>query len=148
VVSPQFLKAPANVMTQWLVNKDECPPDFELADSCVLTDMTQEGAVVNCKHQDLLAEEIQAHLEAGKVVTRLALEWNEHLALVLDNELVIRRLQVLDFIQEQINDANAETPSQRFDTDFGIMNLELASLIKRLIEVFGGEDEAAYAKMR
>jgi recombination associated protein RdgC len=148
VVSPQLLKAPANVMTQWLINQKECPSDFELADSCVLTDMTQEGAVVNCKHQDLLAEEIQAHLEAGKVVTRLALEWNDRLALVLDNELVVRRLQVLDLIQEQINEANTETPSQRFDTEFAIMNLELASLVKKLFEVFGGEDETAYAKMR
>ncbi|RKZ86874.1 MAG: recombination-associated protein RdgC [Candidatus Parabeggiatoa sp. nov. 1] len=145
VVPIKVQQAPANVMTQWLVKENECPADFELADACVLAD--QEGAVVNCKRQDLLAEEIHGHLEAGKVVTRLAFEWNERLALVLDDELVIRRLQALDLIQAQINDASAETPVQRFDADFTVMTLELAALIKRLFEVFGGEDEAAYAKM-
>ncbi len=145
VVPPKMQQAPANVMTQWLVNQNHCPPDFELADACVLTD--QEGAVVNCKRQDLLAEEIQGHLDAGKLVTRLALEWNEHLGLILDDELVLRRLQILDLVQAQLNDANAETPAQRFDADFAIMTLEFSALTKRVFEVFGGEDEAAYAKM-
>ncbi len=146
VVPPKVQQAPANVMTQWLVNQDQCPTDIELADACVLTD--QEGAVVNCKRQDLLAEEIQGHLEAGKLVTRLALEWHERLGLILDDELVIRRLQALDLIQAQLNDANTETPEQRFDADFAILTLELAPFVKRLFEIFGGEDEAAYAKMK
>ena len=145
VVSPVVQQSPANVMTQWLIKPDECPPDFELADACVLMD--QEGAVVNCKRQDLLAEEIHAHLEAGKLVTRLAFEWNERLGLVLDNELVIRRLQLLDLIQAEINEAEIETPAQRFDSDFAIMTLEIAALIERLFVVFGGEDEVAYAKI-
>lgn len=145
VVPPKLQQAPAKVMTQWLVNQNHCPADMELADACVLTD--QEGAVVNCKRQDLLAEEIQGHLEAGKLVTRLALEWHERLGLIVDDELVIRRLQTLDLIQTQINDVDAETPEQRFDADFAIMSLELAALTKRLFEIFGGEDEAAYEKM-
>jgi recombination associated protein RdgC len=146
VVPPKVQQAPANVMTQWLVEQNKCPADFELADACVLTD--QEGAVVNCKRQDLLAEEIQGHLEAGKLATRLALEWNERFGLILDDGLVIRRLQTLDLIQAQLNDGNVETPAQRFDADFVIMSLELAPFIKRLFDVFGGEDEAAYAKMK
>jgi recombination associated protein RdgC len=148
VVSPQLQKVPTNVMTQWLVNQDHSPPDFELADACVLTDLNQEGAVVNCKRQDLLAEEIHAHLEAGKVVTRLALEWNERLGIVLDNELLIRRIQTLDLLQADSNDSELETPEQKFEADFAMMTVEFAALMTRIFEVFGGEDEAAYAKMR
>ncbi|RKZ75241.1 MAG: recombination-associated protein RdgC [Gammaproteobacteria bacterium] len=146
VVPLQVQKSPANVMTQWLVKENDCPADFELSDACVLTD--QEGAVVNCKRQDLLASEIHGHLQAGKLVTRLALEWDERLGLVLDNDLVIRRLQILDLIEAKINDANAETAIQLFEADFSIMTSELAILIKKLFKEFGGEDEAAYAKMR
>ncbi|MDM8558994.1 recombination-associated protein RdgC [Candidatus Parabeggiatoa sp. HSG14] len=146
VVPPQIQQSPARIMTQWLIKENDCPIDLDLADACVLTD--QEGAVVNCKRQDLLAEEIQGHLDAGKLVTRLALEWNDRLGLILDDELVIRRLHLLDLIQAQLNDANTETPAQRFDAEFAIMTGELASLIKRLFEVFGGENEEAYAKMR
>lgn len=146
VVLPQVQSTPAKVMTQWLIKENECPSDFDLADACILAD--QEGAVVNCKRQDLLAEEIHGHLEAGKLVTRLALEWNDRLGFILDDELVIRRLQLLDLVQAQLNDTSTETPTQRFEADFAIMTLELAALIKRLFEVFGGENEAAYEKMR
>jgi recombination associated protein RdgC len=146
VVVPKLQQHLGTVMTQWLINQNHCPPDIELADACVLMD--QDGAVVNCKRQDLLAQEMHGHLTAGKSVKRLAIEWNERLAFILDDELVIRRLQLLDLVQAQLNDAEIETPSQRFDADFSIMTLELAALIKRLLEVFGGEDEAAYAKMR
>ncbi len=146
VVAPKMQQKIDNVMTQWLINQNHCPADIELADACVLTD--QEGAVVNCKRQDLLAEEMHGHLTAGKSVKRLALEWNDRLAFILDDELVIRRLQLLDLVQAQLNDTESETSTQRFDADFSIMTLELAALIKRLLEIFGGEDEAAYAKMR
>lgn len=146
VVPPKVRQSPAPVMTKWLLNPNHCPAALELADSCVLTD--QDGAVVNCKRQDLLAEEIQGHLEAGKLVTRLALEWNERLGFILDDELVIRRLQALDLVQAQFNDANVETAAQRFDSDFAILSLELAPFIRSLFEIFGGEDEAVYDGMR
>lgn len=146
VVPIQVQQSPAKVMTQWLVKENECPFDFELADACVLAD--EDGAVVNCKRQDLLAKEIHGHLEAGKLVTRLAIEWDKRLSLVLDNELVIRRLQILDLVQIQLNETGAETASQKFEADFAIMTKELTVLIKKLFEVFGGEDETVYASMR
>jgi recombination associated protein RdgC len=148
VTLPTLQDSPAHVMTQWLNEPANCPSDFQLADACELMDTSIEGAVVNCKRQDLLAEEIHAHLEAGKLVTRLALKWNERLGLVVDDELVIRRLQFLDLIQEQAQEATTESRAQRFDADFAIMTGELAAVIKRLIEVFGGEDEKAYEKMK
>ncbi|MCK5717503.1 MAG: recombination-associated protein RdgC [Thiomargarita sp.] len=146
VVFPIVRENPATVMTKWLVNQNHCPADFELADACVLAD--PDGAIVHCKRQDLLAEEMQGHLEAGKLVQRLSIEWNDRLSLILDNQLIIRRFQALDLIQTQLDDVNPETPEQRFDADFAILNLELVPFIKRLFEVFGGEDEEAYAKMR
>lgn len=148
VTPPKLQDSPARVMTQWLTDSDSCPTDFELADACELVDSSVEGAVVNCKRQDLLAEEIQAHLEAGKLVTRLALKWNSRIGLVIDDEFVMRHLQFLDAIQEQVSDISVETNSQRFDADFAIMTGELATLINRCLEVFGGEDEKAYEKMR
>ncbi len=147
VVSPKMKNNPAQTMTQWLIKENQCPAIFELADACVLTDISEEGAVVNCKRQDLFAEEMQGHLAAGKLVTRLALEWNQRFNLILDDELVIRRLQFSDLIQTQLDDNNAETKAQQFDADFIIMNSELVPFIKSLFEVFGGEDEETYEKM-
>ncbi len=144
IVSPKLQNSPITIMTRWLLNDKELPPDFELADACVLMDHSQEGAVVNCKRQNLQAKEIQGHLQAGKLVNRLAITWNERLAFLLDDELVIRRLQFLNIASESVDEMSSETPAQRFDTDFALMTLELATFINRLFQVFGGEDEAAY----
>ncbi|MCK5720477.1 MAG: recombination-associated protein RdgC [Thiomargarita sp.] len=146
VTSPKMQKLPAQVMTQWLVNESECPPDFELGNACILSDKDHEGAIVNCKRQDLLAEEMQGHLEADKQVTRVALEWQDRLSFTLDDELVIRQLKPLDLIDSERDESGEETPEQRFDSDFAMMTLELANLIKRIFELFGGEDTAYYDK--
>ena len=148
IVSPKLQNSPMTVMTRWLLKDNELPPDFELADACILTDNAQEGAVVNCKRQDLQAKEIYGHLTAGKLVTRLAVEWQQRLALIIDDELVIRRLQFLDIVQTASDDAPNESLTQRFDADFVLMTAELATFIQRLFQIFGGEDEAAYAQLR
>ncbi len=145
VATPKLKHSIANSMTQWLVQPNDCPADFELGDACVLTN--NDGAEANCKRQNLLAKEINAHLQAGKLVKRLALEWNERLGLIVDDELVIRRLQILDLIQTQINEIDAESFEQKFQADFAIMNAEIAALVERLFAIFGGEDEEVYQKM-
>ena len=147
VVPPKVQEYPAQIMTHWLT-QEQCPPDFEFADACELVDTSLEGAIVNCKRQDLLSEEIQAHLEAGKLVARLALKWNDRIGFVIDDDLIIRRLQFLDIVQSQAHEVEAETSEQRFDADFAIMTGEVAALVKRLFELFGGEDEQAYKQMR
>ncbi len=145
VVSPKLRLSVANIMTQWLIQANDCPADFELGDACVLANI--DGAEANCKKQNLLAKEIHAHLKAGKLVKRLALEWNDRLGLIVDDELVIRRLQLLDLIQTQVNEINAESFEQQFQADFTIMSAEIAKLIERLFTVFGGEDEEVYQKI-
>lgn len=142
VVSPKLRQNIANIMTQWLIQSNDCPADFELGDACVLANA--DGAEANCKRQNLLAKEIHAHLKAGKLVKRLALEWNDRLGLIVDDELVIRRLQILDLIQTKVNEIDAESFEQQFQADFTIMSAEIAKLIERLFTVFGGEDEESY----
>jgi recombination associated protein RdgC len=106
---PQFKQATSTVLTQWLATQDY-PADFALADACQLVDAGTEGATVSCRHQDLSAEEVHGHLKAGKAVNRLALVWNDRLSFVLDEECVIKRLEIED-IDTDAADA-VETPAQ------------------------------------
>ncbi len=148
VVSPQLQQTPAVVLTEWLADQ-QYPADFALADACHLVDNGEEGATVSCKHQDLTAEEVHAHLDAGKLVSRLALEWNNRLSFVVDEEFVIKRLQMMgadDEDSDTVVDGN--DAAQQLDADFALLNLELAALLQRLIEVFGGENEAVYQQMQ
>ncbi len=143
MIAPRLRESPGRVMTGWLSNRSRCPTDFELADACELVEVAIEGSVVSCKRQDLLAEEIQAHLEAGKLVSRLALRWQSHLSFVVDEDLVLRRIQFLEIMSEQGEDFSGDRVG-RFDADFALMTGEFSRLLPRLFQVFGGEDEEVY----
>ncbi|MEW7978616.1 MAG: recombination-associated protein RdgC [Candidatus Sedimenticola endophacoides] len=132
----EVAQSPASVMTAWLAGRPA--REFQIQDECELRDTVEEGGVVRCRRQDLAGGEIQAHLEAGKQVARLAVEWHERLALVLTEELAIKRLRFLDVILEEAAEAEAEDAATCFDVDFALMSLELGRFIPRLIDTFGG----------
>jgi recombination associated protein RdgC len=95
--------------------------------------------VVRCRGQDLTGDEIRAHLAAGKQVTQLGLIWNDRLAFVLDEALVVRRLQFLDVVRESLQDDALGSLEAVFDAEFALMTGELTLLLPRLLELFGGE---------
>jgi recombination associated protein RdgC len=86
--------------------------------------------------------EIKNHLDIGKQVIKLAINWDDRLSFILDENLSVKRLKFLDLVQDQVTDTNADDEAARFDVDFSIMSLELANFIPRLLEIFGGELKA------
>ena len=130
---------PVTVITQWLVNQ-ETPSDIVIEDECELRSPGEEGSVIRCKRQDLALPEIQNHLDSGKEVIKLALNWADRLSFVMDKNFSIKRLRFLDLIQDQLADIEAEGEATRFDVDFAIMSAELGLFLPRLIELFGGVD--------
>lgn len=110
-----------------------------LGDSCELREGGEDGGVVRCRGQDLTGDEIRAHLAAGKQVTQLGLIWNNRLAFVLDEALVVRRLQFLDVVRESLQDDTTNSPAAVFDAEFALMTEELALLLPRLLKLFGSE---------
>ncbi len=129
---------PAILMTQWLKGESQAD-DFLIKDECELRETDDEGAIIRCRRQDLSSKEIQIHLDAGKEVTKLAINWKDQLDCILQDDLAIKRLKFADEILEQAADEGAEDPASRFDADFNLMSGELARFIPRLIEVLGGE---------
>jgi recombination associated protein RdgC len=145
LVPPRVKQAPAAIMTQWLT-QDTVPAGLVVEDECELRDPGDEGGLVRCKRQDLGADEVAAHLKAGKQAVKLALAWNDRLSFVLDEHLAVKRLRFLDLVQEQAADAGGDSGAERFDADFAIMSLELAGFLTHLLEAFGGEEDEAARK--
>lgn len=129
--------APSFVMTEWLRQPNR-HAGFELLDSCELQERTEEPGVVRCKGQDLAAEEMIAHLDAGKDVVKLAVSWDERLSFVIESDMSIKRLRFLDLIQDEAADYQTENAADAFDAHFSLMQLEFRRLIPGLLEVFGG----------
>ncbi len=141
-VPPRVNDDPVGVMTGWLAD-GHCGGNFVLGDESELRDPGKEGAIIRCKRQDLSADEIRRHLEAGKRVVKVALNWNERLGFVLTDDLGIKRLRFEDIVQEQAADTGAEDDAARFDADFTVMTLELKGLISDLNKAFGGQAKEA-----
>ncbi|MCG8429164.1 MAG: recombination-associated protein RdgC [Chromatiales bacterium] len=129
-------QSPAAVMTAWLNGHPS--GEFIVQDECELRDPVEEGAIVRCRRQDLESEEIATHINAGKQVVRLALDWGERLSFLLADDMTVRRLRFLDVIQEEAAEAEGGDEATRFDVDFSLMSLELERFLPRLFDALGG----------
>lgn len=137
---PQVNNAPSAVMTAWLLHRS-LPDDFELGQECELRDPGEEGGVVRCRGVDLLSEEVETHLHAGKQVARLALHWDERLSLLLAEDLCLRRLKFADELMKENEDIPEADQAARLDADFALMADAITGLQQRVLALFGGEVE-------
>ncbi len=135
-VLPETQKAPAHMMTQWLMH-DGIPEAIKLGDEADFADQRKEGSSVKVRGVPLDSEEVLAHLASGHQVEKLALEWGARVAAVVDKDLSLRRLKFSDAIREA-NDELVEDPLARADADFLILCETLAGLQTDVIKAFGG----------
>ncbi len=132
---------PSTIMTEWLL-KSKAPDDILIEDECELRSPEEQGGIIRCKRHDLALPEIKNHLDTGKEVIKLAISWADRISFIVDENLSIKRLRFLDLIQDQVTDIEANDEAAQFDVDFSIMSAELANFIPRLLELFGGENQA------
>ncbi|USS57232.1 MULTISPECIES: recombination-associated protein RdgC [Pseudomonas] len=139
-VRPATVKiAPAATMTDW-VKSQQAAEGFYVLDECELRDTAEDGGIVRCKRQDLTSEEIQLHLSTGKVVTQLALAWQDKLSFVLDDKMVIKRLKFEELLQEQAEQDGGDEAQQQFDASFLLMMMTFTEFLPVLFEALGGEE--------
>lgn len=136
VALPETKSSPSAVMTRWLKNgKGE--NSFAIHDDCELINPTDASNVVRCKGQDLVSDEIEAHLAAGKQVKQLGVLWNNQVSCNIMDDLSIKRVR-FENVKEESDSYEEESPAQKFDQEFALMTMELSGMLKGLFDVFGG----------
>lgn len=131
--------APNVILTEWL-KAEQAAEGFHVLDECELKDLAEDGGIVRVKHEDLTGDEIKEHLNVGKMVTKLALAFEDKLSFVLDDKLTIKRLKFEDLLQEAAKDDGGEDEAGQLQASYAIMAYTLNECFKRLTEAFGGEE--------
>lgn len=124
-------------LTEW-VRSGSAPQGFKMGDSAELKAILEDGGIARLKKQDLVCDEIATHLEAGKLVTKLALDWQDRVTLTLDDGFALTSVKFADELVEQNDDIDREDFAQRLDADFILLSGELSCLTDDLIKALGG----------
>ena len=127
--------APRAVLTGWIAG-DPLPDGLSLGDECELRDPTDSGAVVKIQRMELVGEEINKHLEAGKQATRLALVLDDHVSFVIGEDLVVRKFKLLDGAVDQLESTDRDDIAAELDARFALMAGEFKRLFAVLESAF------------
>ncbi len=134
---PDTNHSPSVIMSQW-VNQDDLNPAFKCLERCQLNDQSGEGAIIRVTGQDLQCDEITMHLDAGKQVVSLQLEYDELLSFVLNEDLSIKQIKPSDSFAAEMNEESSEDPAVRFEANLILMSGAFSRLAPQLFDAFGG----------
>ncbi|HEK2782023.1 TPA: recombination-associated protein RdgC [Proteus mirabilis] len=141
-VIPLHTEQPVEItLTEWVRNND-IPSGFMLHDEAELKAVLEEGGIAKFKKQDLASDEIATHIEAGKYVTQLSMEWQERISFTITDSLMLKKISLSDVLKEHNDDIHHEDYAQRFDADFILFTGEFSVLIDELVSALGGESKA------
>lgn len=122
------------ILTDWLVK--DAPAGFEILDEAEFQSTAEDGGTIRCKNQDLDAEEVLNHIQAGKMVHKLAISFQEKLSCVIAEDLSIKRLKFTDIVLEQNEDIEKENVALKIDADFVLFANEVKGFVAELDKVF------------
>ncbi len=133
----QTQTSPPVAMAEWLQTK-EAPAGFTIDRECELKQPDSEKACVRYARHTLDIDEVAEHIAQGKLPTQVAMTWSDRVSFVLTQELVIKKIKLLDVVLESTASSTGKDDGG-FDADVALSTGELTTLIPDLIEALGGE---------
>jgi recombination associated protein RdgC len=123
------------VLTGWLWG-EAMPEPLIVGDEAELRDPATDGAVLRVSRQELAAEEIHAHLESGKQVTRLSLVHDQAVSFVFGEDLGVRKVKLLDSAMESLENTARDSVEAELDARHALFALEVRALFRCLTPAF------------
>lgn len=131
---------PADVMAPWLVPMDDqfsAPEIFSIGRTCELYDPLHKNSVARFKDMDLDGEEVTSHIQAGMVVSRLSLTWDNQIQFTLVNDLTFRQIQFTEVFEENLGAVNEDDAAAVRDATLALMGGTLVKCLDDVALAFG-----------
>ncbi len=131
-----------DTMTNWVQSR-KLDNNLELGKECDMRDPLDSKNVVRCRQQELGSQEVLGHLDAGKLVIKLGILWNESISASLNEDFSLRQIRFEEIVQEQAQNEDEVDAATQFDNDFAIMSLELTRFFEAVTKACGMDQESA-----
>lgn len=139
-VRPLSVKiAPTTTLTDW-VKTSEIPAGIFMLDTCTLTDIGDDGGSVICKTQDLTTDEVKALISTGKIVTKMAIAFEDKMNFVIDDKLAISKVRFEDLLVDNSSKEAGDDMNAQLEASFILMVETNRLMLATLIEALGGEE--------
>lgn len=125
----------STLFARWLHEPTSLPEGLLLAKSCVLVTSGEDKSQYTCKDIEENIEELTTLLAQGYTVSSIELIWQERIQFVLTNNLLLKRLKCLDYLNDAFKDnGKLDNDQEQFDANFSLLTRELRDLLSFLID--------------
>lgn len=131
----QTEESPSAVMGVALAEGGDFSQDFTVDRECELKASDESCATVRYAKHALDIDEVAAHIQQGKRVTKLAMTWKDRVSFVLTEDLQLRKIALLDGVMAE---SNRDGDDDAFDADVLITTSEITGLLTDLFDALGG----------
>jgi recombination associated protein RdgC len=114
----------------------DAPERFSVGRECRMRDATEASSSVRWTAFDLTDKTIQGHVADGMRLTHLAIEYDNVLSCVIDENGVLSKLRLLGADDKDTQDEGSELARQ--DAEFVLLTGTLRQLIGDLKKLLGG----------
>lgn len=140
-VVPLTMQTPIELtLTDWL-KSNVMPNGYSAGTDAVLKAILENGGALRVSKQDLFTDEIAIHIEAGKVATSIALDWQSRITFRLADDMTMKAINYADELRDQNDDIEREDIHSRILADFILFKAEFSALVASLVDALGGECE-------
>lgn len=119
-------------LTHWVT--DNPPKGIALLEEAEFKSTDELESVIRCKNQPLDSDEIKMHLDAGKLVQKLGIEYDDTLTAVIAEDGSLKRIKFTDRLKEECDDIPKDQIAARLDAEFALMSAELSQFVSFLRE--------------
>ncbi len=133
-IQPLKYKQPVGELLTKLFLGD-LPPQFNIGQECRMQDAANTKATVRWNNFDLTDTSIRSHVADGMHLTHLAVEYDQALSFVMDENGVLTKLKLIGMDDDDNKD---EDPLALQDAEFALLSGLLRNLSKDLNKLLGG----------